>query len=109
MNKLLAAINVLRRGSAVADPALWKKGGIALQVAITAFLLSLNSVAKAFGHDLQLSPQTAGEIATGLVAVVGVLFTVITTDKIGILPAKPEVPADPAASVQAEMDVRGGP
>jgi hypothetical protein len=83
-----AAFDSLRKGEAVSNPELWKHGGAALQVALAAFILSLNSLAKAAGYDLQLTPELAGQIAAGVVAFVGVFVTYVSSKRVGILPAK---------------------
>lgn len=94
MNKLASLFSLLRKGNAVADPALWKNGGAALQAAIVPFLLALGSALDAFGVKLDLTPEAAASIAGGVVALVGLLVTYVTSDKVG-LPPKPA--PDPAA------------
>ena len=100
MSKLLSILALFRAGSSVADPALWKHGGAALQTAIIAVLLSINRIAGAFGHDLHIDDATAGTIAAGLCAAVGVCVTYITSDKVGLPGLKPVAgqPGDAVAS-----------
>lgn len=95
MNKLFALFGLFRKGSAVANPELWKNGGAALQAVLVPFLAALASVVCtiANAYCFTLSPEAAAAIAGGVVAVVGVVTTYITSDKVGI-PAKPETPAN---------------
>lgn len=90
MNKLLAFIEVLRKGSSVADPALWKNRS-ALAIALAGVLAALVQLAKAYGYELPV-PLTHDEIlaiAGGLATLVGLFVTYGTSDKVGVLPAKP--------------------
>lgn len=102
MNKLVALIDVFRKGSAVADPALWKNRSAAV-IAIAALIMAAVEAAKAYGYDLPIDSETALLLAGGIAAAVGLLGNFATSDKVGLLPAKP-APADPA-----QDDVRGGP
>lgn len=105
MNIIAAAINVFKVGKVVAKPEAWKKGQVhANQIVL--LLTGVIYVAKAFGWDARMDDETIDFIAAGLFALVNWLFTVVSTDKVGItgrVPAKP-APADPA-----QDDVRGGP
>lgn len=102
MNKLTSFFDLLRKGGIVANPELWKHGGAALQSALAALIVSLVSTGKAFGYELPVTPEVAGSIAGGVAALVGVFVTYVTSDKVGILPAKPAPAADP------EGDLRSG-
>jgi hypothetical protein len=112
MNKLLAFFDLFRKGSEVADPALWKNRGAAV-IAVTALIYALLQVAKAYGYDFNLSPEDVGGIAVGVVAVVSLLVTYITSSKVGILPPKPGagdgVQAGPAAETTGPGDMHGNP
>jgi uncharacterized membrane protein len=96
MNKVSALFDLFRRGSAVADPALWKNRS-ALVMALSALIVAAAQVAKAFGYDFGIDNDTASAIAGGIAAVAGVFSTYATSDKVGVLPAKPSSP-DPAGS-----------
>lgn len=108
--KLLNWLEVFRKGSMVADPKVWKdRAGVTMLLA--GLIMAAVQLAKAYGYELPVDEETATLIAGGIAAVVGVLSTYATSDKVGILPAKPPVevsagsgPADPAAS-----DVHGKP
>lgn len=97
---ILSILDVLRKGSAVTDPALWKTGGEALKLAIIALALSINDLAKAFGHDLHIDQTVAASIGALVAWVVGLFFTVATTDKLGF-PAKPADVARPPGVTDA--------
>jgi hypothetical protein len=106
MNKIAALVDVLRKGSSVADPAVWKNRS-ALAIAIATFLAALVQLAKVFGYEL---PPEVNEDA--LVSVAGVIAFVVsmflaygTSDKVG-LPPKPE--AEPFPPLD-QPDVHGGP
>lgn len=90
MNKFAAFFDLFRRGSAVADPALWKNRS-ALALAIAGLLAALVQLAKVYGYELPV-PLTHDEIAAlagGIATVIGIVCTFVTSDKVG-LPAKPE-------------------
>jgi hypothetical protein len=90
------AFDVLRKGESLANPGVWKVGGMALSAAVGAFALSINSLAQAAGYDLHIDQGTADALGAVAAWVVGCVFHVATTDKLG-LPAKP-ASADPAGS-----------
>lgn len=96
MNKLLALFDLFRKGSAVADPAAWKSGQITVTM-LAALLFTLGRVADAFGYPLPMDQAAADVIAAGFVALVNIVLTVVTTDKLG-LPAK----AKPGAIAPAD-------
>ena len=96
MGKLIAIIDLFRKGSAVADPALWKNRAN-LALALTAVILSGCTVARGFGYEINISETEAAQIATGIAVIVGLLSNYLTSDKIGLLPAK-DVPPDSGAS-----------
>lgn len=88
MNKLLAILDLFRKGNAVADPALWKSRQIKATVLLPAFG-ALVAVLRAFGLEVPLDDTQITQLVTGLVVVINLLLTYSTTDKVG-LPAKPE-------------------
>lgn len=92
MGKLLAVLNVFRKGSAVADPALWKNSGM-LAAALVALIAAADRLAAAFGWPLGITESDAQAIAAGVAAVAHVLLTLASSDKVGVLPA-----ADPPGS-----------
>lgn len=86
MNKIAAWFRVLQVGQAVASPARWKAGQIGVN-ALAGFLLSVVALASAYGYPIPATPGQAEAVAAGLLAVFNILFTVATTEKIG-LPAR---------------------
>jgi hypothetical protein len=112
MNKLLAFIDLFRKGSEVADPALWKNRA-ALAMALSAFIVAAAQVAKGFGYDFGIDNDTASAIAGGIAAIAGLLGNFATSKKVGLLAPKPEpddgVQAGPQASSAPPGDLPGGP
>jgi len=95
MNKLIAALAAMRKGSMLADPALWKNRAAAI-VAITAVIDALVNVAHAWGYDVPITPELADGIAVSVVTLVSLYFTFATSDKVGF--GSGEAPADPGAT-----------
>ena len=87
MEKLFALFALFRQGNAVSNPADWKNGAIQA-MALVPVLLAVDRVATAFGYPLGISQQDAGAIAAGLIAVIGIVSHVITSDKIGMPPKR---------------------
>ena len=92
MSNLWRFIDVLRKGSAVADPALLKNRA-GLTMALTALLWSLTSAAKGLGYELPITQDDAATLAGSIALVVGLYVNYASSSKVGILPAKP-LPAD---------------
>lgn len=88
MEKLKAMLQLFRQGSVVADPTKWKERQITATV-LAGVILALVHLLSVFGVAIPLDMDTANAIAAGIIAIVNVVLTVTTTDKIG-LPAKPE-------------------
>jgi hypothetical protein len=80
---------LFRKGESVANPAAWKTGQITATV-LTPFLLALAHATNTFGLGIVVDEATATQISVGIIAVVNVVLTVTTTDKIGVLPTKDE-------------------
>jgi len=87
MEKLFALFALFRQGNAVSNPADWKNGAIQA-MALVPVLLAVDRVATAFGYPLGISQQDADAIAAGLIAVIGIVSHVITSDKIGMPPKR---------------------
>lgn len=88
MTNLFSLLDLFRKGTTVADPALWKNRS-ALVMALSAFIVTAAQVAKGYGYDFGIDHDTASAIAGGIAAVAGLFSTFATSDKVG-LPAKPE-------------------
>jgi len=91
MSKLLDLLDLLRKGSAVTDPKLWKDRA-ALTLALTGLIVVIVKVAKGFGYDLPINETDAGSIAAGFAVLVGLFSTYATSDKVGLLHPKPVQP-----------------
>jgi len=107
MNKLVAFFDLFRKGSAVTAPGLWKNVS-GFTIALSGLLLAGCNVAQSFGYAFALTPEQASNIALGVATVAGLFSTYATSDKVGLLPAKPPVPpvsppaAAPAGPVQGD-------
>lgn len=108
MNKLLAFIDLFRRGSVVADPALWKNRSAAT-IALAGLIAALVQIARLYGYELPLDEDAILAIAGGIATVVGLFVTYGTSDKVGVLPAKPAPDPDPAPPPPSRKDLLGGP
>ena len=97
MSKIFLFLDLLRKGNAVADKELWKNRS-ALTLALTALILTGCKVAGGFGYDLPIGETEAASIAAGVAVIVGLFSTYATSDKVGILPAKPVQPEVPPIS-----------
>jgi len=104
LKKINAAWNVFKAGQVVANPAAWKKGQVHANQ-ITAVLVALVYLARAFDVQIPIDEDTLGGIAVGLFALVNWLFTVVSTDKIGVLG---NVPAVAAPEDRGQGDLPGG-
>jgi len=91
MSKLLDLLDLLRKGSAVTDPKLWKDRA-ALTLALTGLIVVIVKVAKGFGYDLPINETDASSIAAGFAVLVGLFSTYATSDKVGLLHPKPVQP-----------------
>jgi len=74
MNKLLALLDLFRKGNAVADPALWKSRQIKATLLLPVFG-ALIAVLRAFGLEVPLDDTQITQLVTGLVVVINLLLT----------------------------------
>ena len=96
MDKLWAILALFRQGNAVADPALWKNGGITVALLIPV-LLAVGRVADSFGWPIFISESDAASIATAVLAISHIVLTVISSKSVGLPPrAAPVPPASPS-------------
>lgn len=89
------AFDCFRVGSALANPELWKVGGMGLSAAVGGFALSINALGKAAGYDLNIDQNTADALGAVAAWIVGCIFHVATTDKLGVLPSRPAGSSEP--------------
>jgi len=94
MSKLVLFFDLFRKGSAVTDPKLWKDR-TALTLALTGVILAIVKVAGGLGYAIPIGETEAASIAAGVAVIVGLFSTYATSDKVGILPAKPVQPEVP--------------
>jgi len=90
--KLGAFFNLFRKGSEVANAQLWKTGGISV-AALSAALLALVNVGDVLGLHIILTQAQSDSICGGVITFVGVVLPLITSKKVGLLPAKTDEPA----------------
>lgn len=98
-NSLGAFWRLFQKGQAVANPEAWKKGQIGVTV-LAPFLLAITESARALGYDIPLTTEQAVAIAGGIIAVVNVVLTITTTDKVG-LGSAPAAQPDRGGSIDA--------
>lgn len=82
MNKIMALLNLFRKGKSVADPALWKKGQVSA-TAVAVAIMAAVQVAKAFGLDIGVDDGLATTIAAVLVGIGNIVVTFISSKKVG--------------------------
>lgn len=92
-SKIKAAWRVFRAGEVVANPGAWKSGQITSN-AVAALLVALVYAAEAFGYEVLVTGESLDAIAVGLFALVNVVCTVVSTDKVG-LPAGHKADGEP--------------
>ena len=98
-DKLTSAFKLFRLGAEIANAEKWKAGQITGTL-LGGLLLALVNLAAAFGHPLPLDADTANTIGAGLLAVVNVVLTAVTSERAGLLPAKPANAAGPGPAGQ---------
>ena len=89
MEKFFALMSLFRKGSEVANPEAWKAGQVNANI-VAGFILAAGHFADLFGLGLNLTDVQAGTLAAGVLVLVNVVLTVVTSKRAG-LPAKPEV------------------
>tara|TARA_Y100000310_G_scaffold217670_1_gene218732 strand:- start:842 stop:1096 length:255 start_codon:yes stop_codon:yes gene_type:complete len=82
-NRTRAALAVLKKGKVVADPARWKKHQITATV-LAAFIWSLVNASSAFGFEIFIGEETVDAVAVGIIALVNWVFTLSTSEKVGL-------------------------
>lgn len=87
--KLGALWTLFRQGEQISDAAKWKNRQITA-TALAGVILAACALAKQFGYSVPLDMDSATAIGGGIVAVVNIVLTIVTTDKVG-LRAKGEV------------------
>lgn len=83
MDKFYSLFNLFKQGQAVADPKAWKNRQISVTV-LAGVILAVINVLSSFGLSVPIDVETANAIAGGVIAVVNVVLTLTTSDKVGI-------------------------
>lgn len=109
MNKLMLLLSAFRKGNELADSAKWKSRQIT-STAIGAFIIALIQLAKALGYDIPLDSETATAIGAGILGVVNVALTILTSKRIGTAEqAGANLPEGPKATpVQDSPEANNG-
>lgn len=89
LNKILAVADLFRKGSAVANKEAWKKGQITATM-LGGAAMALVGVAQAFGYPIPawVSPEAVEAVSGLAITAVNVVGTYVTSEQVGILPAK---------------------
>lgn len=80
--KLMSIVEVFKKGQAVANPTLWKNRQVTTTV-LVAIIFAVINMLSVFGYTVYVDIDTANIIATCIIAVVNVVLTYATSDKIG--------------------------
>lgn len=96
--KLTASFDAFRKGSAVADPAAWKKGQITANAVGLALSALCHAIETFTSYRFPFSASDFDTIGAAILVVVNGVLTVTTTEKIGILPPKAPVQSKPSPS-----------
>lgn len=102
MGWIRSGIDLLRYGAEVADPGAWKKGQITANTVI-ALLAAIAATARAFGYPIPVDNDGIAAIGGGLFALSNVIFTVVSSSRVGLLPARP-VQADSNPTLDSNGD-----
>ncbi len=78
-----AGIEVFKRGKSVANPTAWKKRQVNANT-LSLLIIALVALGKAYGYTIPVSDEAAVSIAGGIIAVVNIVCTMVSTEKIGI-------------------------
>ncbi len=107
ISQFQAFFTLFRQGKQLANSATWKNRTIAAN-ALLALLGAALAVARGFGYDIQVDPDTLKALAAGIPAAVAfgnTVMHVITSAKVGL----PSIGgAGPAADTAAERGQGGG-
>lgn len=87
--KFTSIIDVMRKGSAVAEPELWKNR----QITGTAFAAALVAglhLARSFGYESPVSDEDITQAAIAVVTLWNVVLTIATSNRVGLDPKDPD-------------------
>ena len=83
IKKAKAAFTLLQKGKSVSDPAKWKSRQMTA-TAITGVFWAAIQAAEAFGYALPVDEATVDAVAVGTLALVNWVFTLSTSEKVGM-------------------------
>jgi len=83
IKKITSLFDLFKKGKRVANPALWKTGQITATALAAVFTAALE-FARANGYDIAMTTEDVLSISGGIITVVNLVCTPITTNKIGI-------------------------
>lgn len=89
MSKTISIIDLFRKGEAVADKEVWKKGAINATL-VSGFVVAVVNTMQAYGVPIPagITAEFVTMAVTGIIGVVNVVATYVTSETVGILPAK---------------------
>jgi len=106
-------LDLFRKGRLVLNPVAWKTGQITVAV-LTPLILSIFSLLNYYGISLPflLDEVVANQLATAFISIVTIVCTLISSDKVGILPPKSEdiegVPSRPEDATDSARKLLSG-
>lgn len=103
MEKLMSFFSLFRKGSEVADPTKWKKHQVSANM-VGGVILAIVAVARSYGYKLPIDDATALTIGGGIVAIVNVVLTVVTSTKAGLGKAPDTAAVDTASKVEVRSN-----
>jgi len=83
IKKAKAAFTLLQKGKAVSDPAKWKSRQMTA-TALTGVFWAAIQAAEAFGYAIPVDEATVDAVAVGTLALVNWVFTLSTSEKVGM-------------------------
>lgn len=107
MNAIMNFIQLFKYGHEVANPALWKDRQMAATV-VAGLIIGLVKMAGSFGYTLPFDDESAVQLAGGIVVVVNLVLTLITSKRAGVAGTPipdPVAEPEPAAPVVAAVPV----
>ena len=103
MGKIGALLDLFRYGGEVANVESWKRGQVTVN-SLVALLAAMVAMSRAFGYDIPVSNDGIAAIAGGLFAAVNLVFTVVSSSRVGLLPAKVQPELRPEVQRAAEPE-----
>ena len=91
MSRIGAILDLFRYGGEVANVEAWKRGQVTVN-SLVAILAALVALSRSFGYDIPVSNDGIAAIAGGVFAATNLVFTVVSSSRAGLLPAKPVQP-----------------